>query len=160
VAVASAATVAASSPSPRTCPVGVPACLPEATPWRAAARLASLFFRILIRCLALATSAVYEFSAVAIATQQRCRLLSQGYAEVVMATKQLGLSLCARQNAATCATNVSCFNVVFTDHTAFQFTLRDRDQARNRKKTQDEHSTCAARMQGTRGRNATVVNKT
>lgn len=77
-----------------------------------------------------------------------------------MATKQLGLSLCARQNAATCATSVNCFNVVFTDHTAFDFTLRDREQAQ--KQTRDSEHTLNVRSVYAEQRlgNATVVHKT
>ena len=35
----------------------------------------------------------------------------------------------ARHSATSCAVSVNCFNGVFTDHTAFEFTLRDREQA-------------------------------
>ena len=39
----------------------------------------------------------------------------------------------ARQNAATSATNVNCFNGDFTGHTAFEFALRDREQGQKQK---------------------------
>ena len=48
----------------------------------------------------------------------------------------------ARQNAATCATNVICFSGDCRDHAAVEFALMNR--LRNRTQAQEAHSTCAA----------------